>query len=72
MKNYLIMALVILATGCDYDHPLDDTDNKEENKRSGLALYTDHQTGCQYLSAGLFGGITPRVDGEQRHLGCKY
>lgn len=29
--------------------------------RSGLGLYTDSGTGCQYLKAGLFGGITPRL-----------
>ncbi|MGM3162412.1 hypothetical protein ACS25C_16775 [Dickeya undicola] len=36
----------------------DDTDGVG---RSGLSLYTDAGTGCQYLSAGG-SGITPRMD----------
>lgn len=35
----------------------DDTDGKT---RSGLNLYTDHKTGCQYLGNGS--GLTPRMD----------
>ena len=35
--------------------------------RSGMSFYTDHQTGCQYLASN---GLTPRVDGTGRHMGC--
>ncbi|EGT7582913.1 hypothetical protein JE599_002244 [Salmonella enterica] len=35
----------------------DDTDGEA---RSGLELYTDHATGCQYLGNGS--GLTPRMD----------
>lgn len=38
----------------------DSTDTK--TTRSGMELYTDALTGCQYLSAG--GGITPRLDSD--------
>lgn len=48
--------------------PRDDTDPPGE--RSGMSLYIDHRTGCQYLGI-PFGGITPRVDGAGRHVGCK-
>lgn len=37
--------------------------------RSGLGLYTDNLTGCQYVSAGG-SGITPRMLGG-RHVGCR-
>ncbi|EBW6359727.1 hypothetical protein DPU24_02520 [Salmonella enterica subsp. enterica serovar Oranienburg] len=37
----------------------DDTDGKA---RSGLNLYTDHATGCQYLGNGS--GLTPRMDAQ--------
>lgn len=37
--------------------------------RSGLTLYVDQQTGCEYLSHRS--GLTPRVDGRGRHLGCR-
>lgn len=38
--------------------------------RSGMLIRTDNLTGCQYLRAGS-GGLTPRVDGAGRHIGCK-
>lgn len=43
--------------------PHDDTD--PASGRSGLRLFTDAKTGCQYVGAGL--GITPRLraDGTQ-------
>lgn len=32
---------------------------------------TDEDTGCQYLTSGVFaGGITPRLDANGRHMGC--
>ena len=42
----------------------DSTDSKDE--RSQMSLFTDHGTGCQYLSR-TFGGLTPRMgaDGQQ-------
>lgn len=51
--------------------PYDDTDNIKDNIRSGLVLYTDHLTGCQYIG-NLFGGLIPRVDGMGWHLGCNF
>lgn len=44
----------------------DDTDGLT---RSGLALYTDTATGCQYLSANG-SGITPRMDKDGYQV-CK-
>lgn len=38
----------------------DSTDTK--TTKSGMRLYTDALTGCQYLSAG--GGLTPRIDSD--------
>lgn len=51
--------------------PYDDTDDKAKRERSGMVLYTDHGTGCQYLRGGLLGGMTARLDGEGRHVGCR-
>lgn len=48
--------------------PHDDTDPPDG--RSGLTLSTDHRTGCQYLGRPL-GGLTPRLDGTGKHLGCR-
>lgn len=48
--------------------PFDDSDSPEG--RSGLTPRTDHKTGCQYLES-KFGGLTPRVDGNGAHVGCR-
>ena len=49
--------------------PLDDSD-APDGTRSGMRPLTDHLTGCQYLASG-FGGITPRIDGQSHHVGCR-
>jgi hypothetical protein len=38
--------------------------------RSGMKVMTDALTGCQYLSV-PGAGITPRLDGYWRHVGCR-
>lgn len=43
-------------------NPKDSTDT--ERGRSGLVLYTDALTGCQYVKGGLFGGVHPRLRGD--------
>ena len=48
--------------------PYDDTD--PPSGRSGLLVYTDAKTGCQYLRASG-GGITPRMQGDGKQVGCK-
>lgn len=58
----LFLAFFIVLSGCS---PRDDTD--PPRGRSGLRLFTDNMTGCQYLG-NPFGGITPRVDREGRHI----
>jgi len=48
----------------------DSTDDIQNHNRSGLLLYTDHLTGCQYLKGGTLGGITPRLDRSGKQI-CK-
>lgn len=38
------------------------------NSRNGATIYVDSATGCEYLSRR---GLTPRVDGHGRHMGCR-
>lgn len=45
---------------------MDGTDDRETGQRSGMALRTDHGTGCQYLESAK-GGITPRLDRNGKH-----
>lgn len=46
--------------------PRDDTD--APGKRSGLNLYTDNKTGCQYLSAPFGRALTPRLDANGQQI----
>lgn len=46
--------------------PYDDTDNPPN--RSGMILYTDSLTGCQYLSVSRSGGITPRMGANGKQI----
>lgn len=53
---WLVIAVIVLVT---WGHASrDDSDGK---KRSGLIVYTDALTGCQYLGT-VVGAITPRLD----------
>lgn len=66
-----IFAWVVLLMVLDHFRVnYDDTDNYADRQRSGLVIYTDHRTGCQYLSRFL-GGLTPRLDKNSEHIGCK-
>ena len=63
-KNFWLIFAAILVAGPLFQ-PYDDTDPPSATPywgRSGLGLYTDHKTGCQYVKAGMFGGTTPRLD----------
>lgn len=51
--------------------PKDNTDEKGFWKRSGLSLYTDNLTGCQYIKAGMFGVLIKRVDKDGNHVCVK-
>ncbi len=59
----LILVLILYGT-VDYD----DTDNKKENKRSGLNLYIDNRTGCHYIKGGILGTLILRLDKNGKHI----
>lgn len=62
----VITVIAVIALWVLSKAPYDNTDDIENKERSGMGLYTDHLTGCQYLSRAL-GGLTPRLhpDGSQ-------
>lgn len=61
-----IVWLLANATGpWTWIQALDDTDLP--TKRSGMNLYTDHGTGCQYLATPL-GSLTPRLDADGKPI----
>lgn len=69
LLSFLIAAAAVLALFGSCTRR-DDTDPPEPYGRSGLILLADARTGCQYLAVPL-GGITPRRDGEGKHMGCR-
>jgi len=66
----LIAVVLIVPLIADWLTPYDDTDDIDNGVRSGMILYTDHLTGCQYLKASFFAELTPRTDGSGNHVGC--
>jgi hypothetical protein len=57
----IVLALVlVLIFGSINPRTLDETDDHETGKRSGMNVLIDHGTNCQYLKAS--GGLTPRLD----------
>lgn len=67
MNKWLWFAVAIYAVLAIFT-PYDDTDPAGPFQRSGLGLYTDARTGCQYVKAGAFGGTTPRLDRDGRQI----
>lgn len=73
MKNILIpifggvigVAICLVMTG-GIDRPADATDDARTGARSGLTVYIDHGTGCQYLRAG--NGMFPRLGADGRPM----
>ena len=62
----LALALASLVGIFIYNYPLDNTD-RSKSERSGMTLYTDYGTGCQYLSIGV-GTLTPRINDKGEHV----
>jgi hypothetical protein len=71
MKFMLGIFLMIIGFGIMtyiLSQPHDNSD--PHNGRSGLIIYTDNLTGCQYLSKSG-GNITARLDVNSHQVGCK-
>ncbi|MFA6066910.1 MAG: hypothetical protein WC707_07040 [Candidatus Babeliaceae bacterium] len=81
-KDYTILVLtllcyysmLVLIFNYTYNNSTlgrDDSDQQEYgSKRSGLIIKTDYKTGCQFYES-KNGTLTPRLDGNFNHLGCK-
>lgn len=64
MKIFIVVILIIgISVFIGWLTPTDSTDISRWN-RSGLGVYTDNATGVQYVKAGMFGGITPRLNSD--------
>ena len=65
------IALILISWIFEIFIPYDNTDDVGKQKRSGMGLYTDNLTGCQYLSNGMFSALTPRLNNKNEQVGCK-
>lgn len=65
---FKLFLFLIIFTAVNYFVSKDNTDPKGFWKRSGLSLYTDELTGCQYIKAGIFGNLVKRVDKYGHHI----
>jgi len=69
--KWLVIAIVLVWAIGKTPVGRDDTDMRAwGGGRSGMEPMTDALTGCQYLRV-PGGGITPRLDGQGRQIGCK-
>lgn len=64
--DWWLIAVVVYVLICDIGRDHDATDPPD--RRSGLSLYTDHGTGCQYVAAGFFGELTPRLGADGKPI----
>ena len=64
---YAVLALIVLSVAF---RGYDSTDDAENNERSGMHLYHDYGTGCDYLAVGsLFSSdLQPRLDSDGNHV----
>lgn len=58
MKKLWIGAAIMLILLATLAVPYDNSDDPDDLRRSGMIVFTDHLTGCQYLGR-VVGGLTP-------------
>lgn len=63
----ILLILLIVLVLVPILSPYDDTDDRENRQRSGMYLFTDHGTGCQYLGR-ILGGLVPRLDQDGKQV----
>jgi len=69
--GWLIVGLVVTTLLGLTPLGRDNSDAGAWGARSGMEPMTDALTGCQYLRV-PGGGITPRMDGNGKQVGCRH
>ena len=76
MKTFIILVLFfwgIYSAGAFLFNSFtsyNDTGDEIGRSRSGLQVFKDHDTGCEYLSRGFFSPIVIRLSSEGIPKGC--
>lgn len=63
-----VLVLVIVGSFLVQAWPVPKDATEPENGRSGLRLYIDSGTGCEYLGGGSSGAVTPRLDSSGKPI----
>lgn len=66
-KDLFWICILMLAIQFGWNQSSIGRDATDGEQRSGMALRTDAETGCQYLE-GTNGGITPRLNSNGEHI----
>ena len=70
MTDLLALSLIIiLLTTVGHGTGRDDTD-EPHGRHSGMTVYTDYGTGCQYIGT-VLGGISPRLGADGKPICAK-
>lgn len=56
---YWVTVILVVAALLTATNSYDDTDDHANGERSGMSLYIDYGTGCEYL--GSWSALTPRM-----------
>lgn len=67
LLKWVIVTLVALISIGVFSAIVDHDNTDPPDGRSGMQLYTDALTGCQYLGKPA-GGLTPRLDRNGQHI----
>ena len=68
MRKFTFIVIIFIILLLSYKADYDSTDNKLQKSRSGMKIYVDNKTKLQYVGAGFFGGITPRLNVDGSHM----
>jgi hypothetical protein len=72
VAGWVLFGILFAAAISNTPYGRDDSDVQGwGGGRSGMRPMTDALTGCQYLGLSD-GGITPRLDADGGHLGCRH
>ena len=63
----IVIALVIAVVAIKLNKPKR-SDADPPRGSSGLSVYSDYKTGCQYIAVNGFGKLMPRLTRDGKHL----
>lgn len=74
MVRFLVALLLVVGilVGAGVFARSGHNDSDPPGGHSGLTVYTDNLTGCQYITAAVLSTPNPRMDGTGHQVGCRH